>query len=1057
MTADDIAVLRELQITFATTLTPTTDQLWEGIPGHTDTVNRHVTDTLRSIIDSVVERGGHSTEILPIVGVKGSGKTHTLSWGGRYVQESGGIFVTFEPSRERGFWPNLCLRIENALTRKHTKASTQRMFLLERITADVGLPAETRKRLLEGKAIAPIDTNELNQALHHRHGDLGSDARRAAIALAISNAEDAMTADIGTDYLKASGDSLPQTRIEWELGAGDPDPQRIAIGMSQLIATVSGMLIGIDQVDELVREAIEGTAAQRDSTIARQGELITDLGEGLMDLRQSLRRAALVMACQPYVWTRFSTWASGTARDRFHPVVEFKELSSPDAARALTAERLRIAFDNVRFEPPYPTWPIKPEAFDEAQNRYRPRQLLQKVRDHVVNCHNRRAVVELASFDSLDTSPAAPETIEPQALASLDARFAELLETAEIDHAVSKAGEDSSAPDLLYEGFTCALIEIGVAQDWQVVKNEHFEPGSRDYSGWHVQLVREVDETSEAVEKYTLRIVTTSHWKAIQSRVRKLVGDAELTFSDSKRHALLLRSQKWNPTRTIIATEGEFHQAGGTILTADLTAELRVFSALRDMRKEGDRNFEAWLRARKPASGTVAVRAVFAAETGKAGETADEGPDPPDPLRRIRLGYEIEAGVDVDLDIAALAKHTAVFAGSGSGKTAMLRRLIEQCALRGISTIVLDPNNDLARLADPWPDPPASWVGGDDEAAKRYLEDTEVMVWTPGRQTGRPITFRPLPDFTTVSDDPDEFRLAIDSGVAVLSPRAKVDGKTPKDEQRRAILRSSLRLFAETTPSGGVQDYLRLLNDLPVDASAIAKAPELAHEMAQTLEAVRVNDALFGGGGRPLDPEELLTPSAGKRARISVVNFVGLPEEEDRQGFINQLQMALFSWVKRHPQSDKPLRGLYVMDEAQTFAPSGRSTPCTHSTVALASQARKYGLGLVFATQSPRGIHSNLVGNCATQFYGFLNTVAHIDAVRELARAKAGAVPDISRLKAGEFYVASEGVAFRKVVVPMCLSHHPGNALGEHEVLERAARLRCRPQSAAADSVRRSK
>jgi hypothetical protein len=1040
LTADYIAVLRELRIMFATTLTPTTDQLWDGIPSHTNAVNHQVTEVLRSTIDSVVKRGGQSTEILPLVGIKGSGKTHTLSWGGRYVQESGGVFVPFEPSRERGFWQNLCLRIVDALKRPHVHAPSQRLFLLDRLASDAGLADDVKKRILRGSAIAPIDTNKFNQALHRRHGHLGPDSRRAAIALTLSNSEDAATADFGIDYLSAGEETDRDLRIEWGLDTGSPDPQRLATGLSQLIATVSGMLISVDQVDELIREAVEGTSAQRNASMARQGELITDLGEGLMDLRQGLRRAALVMACQPLAWERFRSWASGTAQDRFHPKVEFKDLNSADAARDLAAQRMHIAFENTGFEPPYATWPIRPEAFDAAPGHYRPRQLLQRIRDHIVECIGQGAAIELESFSSTDTAPAPAPAVDRNALESLDARFADLLATAEVEHAFSKSEEDSSVPDLLYEGFTCALIELDAARDWQVVKNEHFEPGSNDYSGWHVQLVREVGEETEAVEKFTLRTVTASHWKAIQVRARKLAGDAELTFSDSKRHALLLRPQKWNPTPTIVATEGAFNQAGGTILTADLTKELRTFSALRDMRKEGDRHFEGWLRERKPASSGSITRAVFAAREAKPQGIVDEGPDPPVRGRAVGLGREAETGIDVELDLATFAKHTAVFAGSGSGKTAMLRRLIEQCALRGVSTIVLDPNNDLARLADPWPKPPTSWIRGDRQAAQRYLAESEVVVWTPGRLTGRPIAFRALPDFTAVSDDPDEFRLAIDSGVAVLSPRARVDGKTPKDEQRRAILRSSLRLFAETTPAGGVKDYLRLLNDLPEEASAIAKAHELAHEMAQTLEAVRVNDSLFGGDGQPLDPEVLLTPSPGKRARISVVNFVGLPEEGDRQGFVNQLQMALFSWVKRRPQENRPLRGLYVMDEAQTFAPSGQSTPCTHSTVALASQARKYGLGLVFATQSPRGIHSNLVGNCATQFYGFLNTVAHIDAVRELARAKSGAVPDISRLKAGEFYIASEGVAFRKVVVPMCLSHHPGSALAEQEVLERAAR-----------------
>jgi len=798
------------------------------------------------------------------------------------------------------------------------------------------------------------------------------------------------------------------------------------------------MLISVDQVDELVRQAVERTHQQELYKIAPQGDLLTDLGDGLMDLRQGLRRAALVLACQPFAWERFSTWASGTAQDRFHPKVEFRDLSSADASRELAAERLLIAFSQTGFTPPYPTWPIKPEAFEEVPGHYRPRQLLKEIRDHIQECLNLGKVIELETFASSGKPVTPPRPIEPVALQSLDARFDELLATAEVDHVFSKATEDSAAPDLLFEGFTCALTELGTEHDWQVVKNEHFEPGSRDYFGWHVQLIREVDEASEAVEKFTVRTVTTSHWKAIQSRARKLAGDAELTFHSSKRHAVLLRPQKWNPTPTIVATEGAFNSAGGMILTADLIKELRVFTALRDMRKEGDHQFEAWLRTRKPASGTSIVRAVLTSGSTPE-ETGDEGPDPPDPRTPLNLGSDAESKADIELEVAALAKHTAVFAGSGSGKTAMLRRLIEQCALRGISVIVLDPNNDLARLSDPWPKPPSSWDDGDAARARLYLAGTEVVVWTPGRQTGRPLSFRPLPDFSAVADDPDEYRLAVDSAVAVLAPRAKVDGKTSKDEQRRAILRSALRVFAERTPSGGIEDYLQLLRELPDEASAIDKAPVLAHEMAQTLEAVRVNDPLFGGDGEPLDPAVLLTPAPDKRARISVINFVGLPDEEDRQGFVNQLQMALFSWVKRRPAGDRPLGGLYVMDEAQTFAPSGRSTPCTHSTIALASQARKYGLGLVFATQSPRGIHSHLVGNCATQFYGFLNTVAHIEAVRELARAKAGGVPDISKLRAGQFYIASEGVAFRKAVVPMCLSHHPGSALSEQEVLHRAA------------------
>jgi DNA helicase HerA-like ATPase len=79
----------------------------------------------------------------------------------------------------------------------------------------------------------------------------------------------------------------------------------------------------------------------------------------------------------------------------------------------------------------------------------------------------------------------------------------------------------------------------------------------------------------------------------------------------------------------------------------------------------------------------------------------------------IPLGVAIDTQRPVSVDLEFLRKHTAIFAGSGSGKTVLIRRLIEECALHGVSAIVLDPNNDLARLGDRWPEPPKYWSAGD--------------------------------------------------------------------------------------------------------------------------------------------------------------------------------------------------------------------------------------------------------------------------------------------------------------------------------------------------------
>lgn len=118
------------------------------------------------------------------------------------------------------------------------------------------------------------------------------------------------------------------------------------------------------------------------------------------------------------------------------------------------------------------------------------------------------------------------------------------------------------------------------------------------------------------------------------------------------------------------------------------------------------------------------------------------------------------------IGLESLRKHIAVFAGSGSGKTVLLRRLIEECALQGVSAIVLDPNNDLARLGDPWPKSPPGWDTNDERRSVDYLAETDVVIWTPRRESGRPLTFQPLPDLAGVVSDPDEFRQAIDVAVS---------------------------------------------------------------------------------------------------------------------------------------------------------------------------------------------------------------------------------------------------------------------------------------------------
>ena len=390
-------------------------------------------------------------------------------------------------------------------------------------------------------------------------------------------------------------------------------------------------------------------------------------------------------------------------------------------------------------------------------------------------------------------------------------------------------------------------------------------------------------------------------------------------------------------------------------------------------------------------------------------------------------------GTPITVQSEALRTHTAIFAGSGSGKTVLIRHLVEQAALQGVSSIVLDVNNDLARLGMGWPDGERTYTDTERSQAQEYLRTVDVAVFTPGRTSGRPLAFAALPDFSAVVDDRDEFDRAVDAAVGGLAPRLSLTGRSRRVVNQTAVLTEAMRAFGR---DGGrsMESFIDFLEHVPEYVSTKGVAQNFAPERAESLKAAMILD--FSYGGEVADPGQLLTPPPGSRARVSVINLAGLGSEEKRNNFVNELQLSLFAWIKRHPAGNRPLGGLLVMDEAQNFVPQGRSTTCSASTLALASQARKYGLGLIYATQAPKNLDNRAIGNASTQFFGLLNAPAQIAAAQGMAATKGGKVADIGRLPTGTFYAAVEGGMFSKVKTPLCLTYHPKSPPTEDEVAE---------------------
>ncbi|GIE36873.1 ATPase [Actinoplanes italicus] len=987
---------------------PTPEDVWTDLDVHLDELNGAAGEAVLHAFEEAAARRTGSPLGLVVEGQHGSGKTHLLRWAREKVQQQEGYFFLMGMADGRTFWPNIVHTLLRGLRRSGYYRHTQLAMFLERLSERAELPSTLRRQIRGQAPLTAAALDAFVAGVRIADPETGRDCRFTLRALVLLAAADTDVADLGESWLL----SLPDTGDgeQWGLPRMGRSEQDVAVEISRLLALTGPSMLAVDQIDVIFAQSDPG----------RTDAIATDLGHGLMDLREKLFRTVTVVACLPTSWQRIRHGAPG---GRFRQETRLQRLPSREVAEKLIAARFAPLFEAAEFKPPYYTWPILPEAFDQALD-HTPRQLIERADEHVRYCLGRDEIIPLANLgEHRESSAPAPPTAGDDQLARLQERFDRLAAEADVAAAVLPATEDTVMSRLLEAGLRAWAVEQGDGR-FRVLPVEQGNPSA------HAGLCETLDSEIEDEAHWYFRGLSHTNARAVQARLARLRSLAGLDPRVTKRRAVLLRDSDWPTGPVSTRVRQEFLDLGG-VITAVAPGDLRAFAALAVLLEENDPALPDFLRDRRPAGRTALFTAIL-------GTPVTARPQPPDEAG-IVAGTVVENSSPVQLDLESLRKHTVIFAGSGSGKTVLLRRIVEECALRGVSAIVLDPNNDLARLGDGWPQPPDGWSDGDPARAADYLAAVDVVVWTPRRESGRPLTLRPLPDFAAVLDEPDEFALALDAAVATLAPRARMAASTAKADRGRAVLRKTLEHFGRTGGSG-LGDFVDLLADLPDEVTSLGRARELAAEMGETLKAAMVNDPLLGGAGTPLDPGVLFTPAHGKRSRISVISLIGLPGDEQRQSFVNQLQMALFSWIKQNPAGDRPLGGLFVMDEAQTFAPSGAMTACTESTLALAGQARKYGLGLIFATQAPRGIHNRIVGNAATQFFGFLNSPAQIAAAREVAAAKGSTVLDISRLRTGQFYAVTEGRPFRKIATAMCLSHHPKSALTAEEVLNRARR-----------------
>jgi len=826
-----------------------------------------------------------------LTGSGGTGKTHLLNAVQDRLVELGFGFILVDMTDVRDFWETVAQGYITSLQNVLTDGRMQYAILIERLIKSLtkdNAKASSNYRVLTQATPAKLKEylDKILQALllKHRMEVLRYGGTiRALICLGSENHE---IASLGSSWLQGLDIDEALGKV-LKIPKPTLPPSEIVRSLSWLMSLTGPTVLAFDQLDPIVHQAARQTTVENAEEQNTARRIIDDIGNGLGALRDATTRTLVLVSCIETTYAILTQEVFSSNLARFHKPIVLRKPTMKDL-ESLVQRRLALAYSHHRFEPPYPTWPFAKEAF-EALEDDTPRRILQLCDDHRRQCLQAGIIAELTSFNA-----AAKDAIEakPDELANLDRQFAELQTKADIATLLDEKKEDDALARLYQSAMECLKRQSDPLPEGLRSLVETEFGGGKSNRPLHARLRLIMHNDNEREEHFCVRAIQRANHAAFKTRLKAAVTqsgiDRTLTF---RRLAIIRRGllPGGGETQKLVA---DFQAKGGKFHNPS-DAELQTLHALSEMLQQNDPKLNAWLVSREPLAALPLAQVLAGGSlfkngaapstsnassptqsppppTPPANSTSTPRPEPrPEPIptpkpdspaidrATLIVGQKIigpdRYGESIGPPLAALAKHIVVLAGAGSGKTVLLYRLVEEAALRGIPSIVVDCANDLSAF-DENKDPSPNWRPGDDNLARRFRESSEMILWTPGKESGNPLTLQPLPDFDAVKADPEELQDALLMANASLAGIV-ARGASEKSQKKLGILRSSLEFFARNYTAGTLADYTEMLKDLPDGAGpGVSKEKALAVEMADALRVQMTTNPLLNTTGSALDP-----------------------------------------------------------------------------------------------------------------------------------------------------------------------------------------------------------
>ncbi len=291
-----------------------------------------------------------------------------------------------------------------------------------------------------------------------------------------------------------------------------------------------------------------------------------------------------------------------------------------------------------------------------------------------------------------------------------------------------------------------------------------------------------------------------------------------------------------------------------------------------------------------------------------------------DPLKGAYLGKLDGKEIEIRIDLATvLTKHVAILAKSGAGKSYTVGVLIEEILNKKVPLLIIDPHGEYSEMKNP----------NDDE--KDRLEMFGL----------KPKGFRNVKEYGDIKINPQLKPLKLDDNLTASEAIQLLPGK-PTGTQM-GILYNAIKHVKRI-------NFANILEELEREDN------NAKWTLINSLDYINNLDIF---SEIHVSYNEMISTGV-----CSIINLKGVPPDV-QEIIVYKLLKDLFELRKQN----KVPPFFTVIEEAHNYCPerSFGETKCSKVIRTIASEGRKFGLGICVVSQRPARVDKSVVSQCTTQ------------------------------------------------------------------------------------------